>query len=323
MSHPTLVTLEDIRDAARRLHGTVVRTPLIPADWGDPDHPLWIKPESLQVIGAFKVRGALNAVGRIDAAVRSRGVVAYSSGNHAQAVAYAAASFGIAAHIVMPAETPDIKVRKTRALGAQVVLCGAGQREVVAAELVEKTGATLVPPFDHPDVIAGQGTAGLEIAEDLPEVANVLIPVSGGGLASGIGTAVKALCPQAQIFGVEPELAADTAAGLRAGHRVSMSIADRNRTIADGLRSEPSELTFAHLQRVLAGVLTVSEDEIRSAVRELVFKAHLVSEPSGAVALAAYRRHPLPPGRTVIILSGGNVEPATLRAILSGPSAAE
>lgn len=323
MSHPTLVTLEDIRDAARRLHGTVVRTPLIPADWGDPDHPLWIKPESLQVIGAFKVRGALNAVGRIDAAVRSRGVVAYSSGNHAQAVAYAAASFGIAAHIVMPAETPDIKVRKTRALGAQVVLCGAGQREVVAAELVEKTGATLVPPFDHPDVIAGQGTAGLEIAEDLPEVANVLIPVSGGGLASGIGTAVKALCPQAQIFGVEPELAADTAAGLRAGHRVSMSIADRNRTIADGLRSEPSELTFAHLQRVLTGVLTVSEDEIRSAVRELVFKAHLVSEPSGAVALAAYRRHPLPPGRTVIILSGGNVEPATLRAILSGPSAAE
>lgn len=323
MSHPTLVTLEDIRDAARRLHGSVVRTPLIPADWGDPDHPLWIKPESLQVIGAFKVRGALNAVGRIDAAVRSRGVVAYSSGNHAQAVAYAAARFGIAAHIVMPEETPDIKVRKTRALGAQVVLCGAGQREVVAAELVEKTGATMVPPFDHPDVIAGQGTAGLEIAEDLPEVANVLIPVSGGGLASGIGTAVKALCPQAQIFGVEPELAADTAAGLRAGHRVSMTIAERNRTIADGLRSEPSELTFAHLQRVLTGVLTVSEDEIRSAVRELVFKAHLVSEPSGAVALAAYRRHPLPPGRTVIILSGGNVEPATLRAILSGPSAAE
>jgi threonine dehydratase len=323
MSHPTLVTLEDIRDAARRLHGSVVRTPLIPADWGDPDRPLWIKPESLQVIGAFKVRGALNAVGRIDAEVRSRGVVAYSSGNHAQAVAYAAASFGIAAHIVMPEETPDIKVRKTRALGAQVVLCGAGQREAVAAELVEKTGATLVPPFDHPEVIAGQATAGLEIAEDLPEVANVLIPVSGGGLASGIGTAVKALCPQAQIFGVEPELAADTAAGLRAGHRVSMSIADRNRTIADGLRSEPSELTFAHLQRVLTGVLTVSEDEICSAVRELAFKAHLVSEPSGAVALAAYRRHPLPPGRTVIILSGGNVEPATLRAILSGPSAAE
>jgi threonine dehydratase len=323
MTTPTLVTLEDIRAAARRLYGGIVRTPLVPAQWGDPDRPLWIKPESLQVIGAFKVRGALNAVGRIDESVRSRGVVAYSSGNHAQAVAYAAATFGITAQIVMPQETPDIKVRKTRAYGAEVVLCGAGQRETVAAELVERTGATLVPPFDHPDVIAGQGTIGLEIAEDLPDVANVLVPVSGGGLASGIGTAVKALCPRAQIFGVEPELAADTAAGLQAGHRVSMPVADRNRTIADGLRSEPSALTFAHLQQVLSGVLTVTEDEIRSAVRELTFKAQLVSEPSGAVALAAYRRHPLPPGPTVIILSGGNVEPALLRDILFDQSAAE
>jgi threonine dehydratase len=321
MTTASLVTLDDIRAAAHRLRGAVVRTPLIPAEWSDPARPLWIKPESLQVIGAFKVRGALNAVGRIDPAVRSRGVVAYSSGNHAQAVAYAAATFGIDAHIVMPQETPDIKVRKTRAHGARVVLCGTGQREAVAAELVEQTGATLVPPFDHPDVIAGQGTAGLEIAEDMPEVANVLIPVSGGGLASGIGTAVKALCPQAQIFGVEPELAADTAAGLRTGHRVPMPVAERNRTIADGLRSEPSALTFAHLQRVLTDVLTVSEDEIRAAVRELAFKAHLVSEPSGAVALAAYRRHALPPGPTVMILSGGNVEPELLREILAGPSA--
>lgn len=321
MSTLTLVTIDDIRAAARRLHGGIVRTPLVPAGWGDPARPLWIKPESLQVIGAFKVRGALNAVATIDEAVRPRGVVAYSSGNHAQAVAYAAATFGITAHIVMPEETPDIKVRKTRAHGAQVVLCGAGQREAVAADLVERTGATLVPPFDHPDVIAGQGTVGLEIAQDMPDVANVLVPVSGGGLASGIGTAVKALCPQAQIFGVEPELAADTAAGLRAGHRVPMPVADRNRTIADGLRSEPSELTFAHLQRVLSDVLTVSEAEIRSAVQELAFQAQLVSEPSGAVALAAYRRHALPPGPTVIILSGGNVEQAMLLEILSEPSA--
>lgn len=320
MTVPAFVTLDDIRAAACRLRGAVVRTPLIPADWSDPARPLWIKPESLQVIGAFKVRGALNAVGRIDESVRPRGVVAYSSGNHAQAVAYAAAIFGIDAHIVMPEETPDIKVRKTRAHGARVVLCGPGQREAVAAQLVEQTGATLVPPFDHPDVIAGQGTAGLEIAEDMPEVANVLVPVSGGGLAAGIGTAVKALCPQAQIFGVEPELAADTAAGLRTGQRVSMPVAERNRTIADGLRSEPSALTFAHLQRVLTAVLTVSEEEIRSAVRELAFKAHLVSEPSGAVALAAYCRHELPPGPTVMILSGGNIEPELLREILSGPS---
>ena len=148
----------------------------------------------------------------------------------------------------------------------------------------------LVPPFDHPDIIAGQGTIGLEIAEDLPAVENVLVPVSGGGLASGIGTAIKALCPQARVFGVEPELAADTAEGIAQGHRVDWSIEDRNRTIADGLRSQPSELTFAHLQAVLDGVITVSESEIRSAVRELAIKSHLVSEPSGAVALAAYRQ---------------------------------
>jgi threo-3-hydroxy-L-aspartate ammonia-lyase len=316
MSAPTLVTVDDIRAAADRLRGSIMRTPLIPADWADPDRPLWIKPESLQVIGAFKVRGALNAIGRIEPDVRQRGVVAYSSGNHAQAVAYAAARFGIAAHIVMPEETPQVKVTRTRSHGARVVLCGAGQREAVAAELVEETGATLVPPFDHPDVIAGQGTIGLEIVEDLPDVATVLVPVSGGGLASGIGTAIRALCPDAQIFGVEPELAADTAAGLKRGGRVSMSIEDRNRTIADGLRSEPSELTFAHLQHVLTDVLTVSEMEIRSAVAELAVRARLVSEPSGAVALAAYRRYLTPPGRTVMVLSGGNIEPALLAEIV-------
>lgn len=320
MSAPTLISVDDIREAADRLRGNIMRTPLLAAPWaGDSGRPLWIKPESLQVIGAFKVRGALNAIGRLDADTRARGVVAYSSGNHAQAVAYAAASFGIAAHIVMPEETPQIKVQRTRGYGAQVVLCEAGRREVVAAELVGRTGATLVPPFDHRDVIAGQGTIGLEIAEDMPDVSTVLVPVSGGGLASGVGTAITALCPKAQVFGVEPELAADTAAGLRRGSRVPMSIGDRNRTIADGLRSEPSELTFAHLQRVLTDVLTVSEDDIRSAVAELAFQARLVSEPSGAVALAAYRRYETPPGRTVIILSGGNVEQAMLAQILAEP----
>jgi threo-3-hydroxy-L-aspartate ammonia-lyase len=279
---------------------------------------VWLKPENLQPIGAFKVRGAFNAIGRLDDAERARGVVAYSSGNHAQAVAYAAAAFGIRAHIVMPEETPNVKVQATRNHGAEVVLCGAGQREKVAAELVAETGGVLVPPFDHPDIIAGQGTIGLEIAADLPDVQNVLIPVSGGGLASGIGTAIKALCPRANIFGVEPELAADTAEGLRIGHRVDWSIEDRNRTIADGLRSQPSELTFAHLQKVLDGVITVAEDEIRAAVRELAYRAHLVSEPSGAVALAAYRRGGTPPGRTVLILSGGNIEPPVLKGILAG-----
>lgn len=313
-----MVTIDDIRAAAARVRAFVVRTPLVQALWGDDDRPLWIKPENLQPIGAFKVRGAFNAIGNLDESVRTRGVVAYSSGNHAQAVAYAAAVYAVPAHIVMPEETPAVKVDATRRHGAEVVLCGAGQRERVAAEVVEKTGGVLVPPFDHPDIIAGQGTLGLEIAEDLPAVDNVLVPVSGGGLASGVGVAIKALCPQARVFGVEPELASDTAQGLAHGHRVDWSIEDRNRTIADGLRSQPSELTFAHLQTVLDGVITVSENEIRDAVRELVGKAHLVAEPSGAVALAAYRRGETPAGRTVMVLSGGNIEPAMFAEILAG-----
>jgi threonine dehydratase len=315
---PRLITVDDVRAAADRIRGLVVRTPLVPAPWGDPDRPLWLKPESLQAIGAFKVRGAFNAIARLDEATRARGVVAYSSGNHAQAVAYAAAHYGIGAHIVMPAETPRVKIEATRSHGAEVVLCDAGQREQVADEVVARTGAVLIPPFDHPDVIAGQGTIGLEIAEDLPDVAAVIVPVSGGGLASGIGTAIEALAPQAAVVGAEPELAADTAESLAAGHRVDWSIADRNRTIADGLRSQPSELTFAHLRRLLDGLITVSENEIRHAVRELALHAHLVAEPSGATALAAYRRAQTPPGPTVVVVSGGNVEPALLAQILTG-----
>jgi threonine dehydratase len=313
-----MVTIDDIRAAATRIRAFAVRTPLLPALWADGDRPLWIKPENLQPIGAFKVRGAFNAIGNLDESVRTRGVVAYSSGNHAQAVAYAAAVYGVPAHLVMPRETPALKVEATRRHGAEVVLCGPGERERVAAEVQEQTGGVLIPPFDHPDIIAGQGTIGLEIAEDLPSVENVLVPVSGGGLASGIGAAIKALCPQARVFGVEPELAADTAEGLAQGRRVDWPIEDRNRTIADGLRSQPSELTFAHLQKFLDGMITVSESEIRSAVRELAVKAHLVSEPSGAVALAAYRQGHTPPGRTVMVLSGGNIDPAALTDILAG-----
>src|SRR5258707_272179 len=194
-----LVTIDDIRAAADRIRRHVLRTPLLPAPWGDPDRPLWIKPENLQAIGAFKVRGAFNAIGRLDEVTRARGVVAYSSGNHAQAVAYAAAVFGVPAHIVMPEETPGVKVAATRSHGADVVLCSAGQREKVADEVVALTGGVLIPPFDHPDVIAGQGTIGLEIADDLPDVATVLIPISGGGPASGIGMAIRALCPHPRI----------------------------------------------------------------------------------------------------------------------------
>ncbi|MBU9765213.1 threonine/serine dehydratase [Mycobacterium sp. TNTM28] len=313
-----LVTIDDIDAAARRIATDVVRTPLLPARWADPHRPLWLKPENLQPVGAFKIRGAFNALGTLAADVRAAGVVTYSSGNHAQAVAYAAAAYGVAAHIVMPEDTPAVKVQATRAHGVHVVLCGAGQRESVAAELVQQTGGVLVPPFDHPDVIAGQGTVGLEIAQDLAEVAAVLVPISGGGLASGVGTAIRARCPQATVFGVEPELAADTAESLAAGHLVDWPVARRNRTIADGLRATPSELTFAHLQRVIDEVITVSEVEIRSAVRELAERAHLVAEPSGAVALAGYRKAATPPGPTVVVVSGGNIASGLLAEILAG-----
>lgn len=312
-----LCTLDDVRAAAERIRGAVVRTPLVPAPWGDAGRPLWIKPENLQPIGAFKVRGAFNAIGALTPDERARGVVTYSSGNHAQAVAYAAAAFKIAAAIVMPEETPSVKVEATRGHGARVILCGAGEREKVADEVLAETGGVLIPPFDHLHVIAGQGTAGLEIAEDLPDVATVVVPVSGGGLASGVATAVKALCPSARVIGVEPELAADTAEGLRLGHRVDWPIADRNRTIADGLRSQPSELTFAHLQNLLDDLVTVTEEQIRTAVRELALRSHLVAEPSGAVALAAYRNASLPAGKTVVLLSGGNIETALLADLIS------
>lgn len=318
MAPVKLVTIEDIREAADRVRGTAVRTPLLPCPWADDDRPLWLKPENLQPIGAFKIRGAHNAIARLDARARARGVVTYSSGNHAQAVAYAARAAGITAHIVMPDVTPQVKVDRTRGYGAEVVLVPIGERESAAYEIAERRGAVLVPPFDHPDVIAGQGTIGLEIGADLPDVELVLVPVSGGGLASGVGTAVKALCPGASVVGVEPELAADTREGLAAGSLVDWPIERRARTIADGLRSQPSELTFAHLRAVLDGVVTVTEEEIKAAMRELATQGRLVVEPSGAVGLAAYRHRAadLPAGRTVVVVSGGNVERSELVDIL-------
>ncbi|MGQ0837071.1 threonine ammonia-lyase [Actinokineospora sp.] len=314
-----LVTLEDIQAAADLIKGTAVRTPLLPCPWTAPDRPLWLKPENLQPIGAFKIRGAYHAVARLTDERRARGVVAYSSGNHAQAVAYAAKLFDIPAWIVLPEDTPRVKIEATRAHGAEVVLVAVGQREVRAHEITEQRGATLIPPFDHPDVIAGQGTIGLEIIADLPDVDLVLAPVSGGGLISGIAAAVKALRPATQVWAVEPELAADTAASLAAGELVSWPVADRNRTIADGLRSQPSALTFAHQRALVDGIVTVSEDEIRRAVAEIAHRANLVAEPSGAVATAGYlyRADELPKGRTVAVVSGGNLEPATLAELLA------
>lgn len=309
-----LVTLADIEAAARRVAGTAVRTPLLPCPWA-PRSPLWLKPENLQPIGAFKIRGAYNAIARLTDEQRALGVVAYSSGNHAQAVAYAAREFGVRAWIVVPKDTPVVKIEATRSHGAEVVLSEVGQREAKAAEIQAETGAALIPPFDHPDVIAGQGTIGLEIADDL-DADVVLVPVSGGGLISGVATAIKHRSPKTQVWAVEPELAADTAASLAAGHLVDWSVADRNRTIADGLRSQPSPLTFAHQQAYVDGIVTVSEDEIRAAVALLAHKANLVAEPSGAVTVAGYLNRDLPEGKTVAVISGGNIDPEMLRQIL-------
>jgi threonine dehydratase len=314
-----LVTISDIEAAAKRVEGVAVRTPLLLQTW-DPRRSLWLKPESLQPVGAFKVRGAFNAIAGLDDERRARGVIAYSSGNHAQAVAYAAQQYGVPAVIVVPDVAPRIKVEATRSYGAEVIEVPIGEHEGKARELAAERGLTLVPPYDDAAIIAGQGTAGLEIAEDLPDVEVVLVPVSGGGLAAGVGTAIKARCPRARVIGVEPALAADAADSLQRGELVDWPQADRARTIADGLRSHLSELTFAHLRAVVDAMVTVTEDEIREAVRVLARKARLVAEPSGAVTTAAYLFHAgeLPAGRTVAVVSGGNADPAMFAEILAG-----
>ncbi|MGH3631249.1 MAG: threonine ammonia-lyase [Sciscionella sp.] len=314
-----MVTIDDISRAAARIRGAVAVTPLLACPWADDERPLWLKPENLQPVGAFKLRGAWNAIALLPASARARGVVAYSSGNHAQAVAYAARHAGVPSVIVVDDSAPATKIEATRSHGAEVITVPLAEREAVAHRVAAERGASLIPPFDAPEVIAGQGTIGVELLADLPDLDVVLVPVSGGGLASGIGVAVKALRPQAKVIGVEPELAADTRDGLLAGHRVDWPVEQRRRTIADGLRAQPSELTFAHLSSVLEGMVTVSESEIHEAVRCLALRSHIVAEPSGAVATAAYlhRTAELPPGRTVAVVSGGNIDRALLAEILS------
>ena len=312
-----LITIDDIEAAARRIAGSAVRTPLTPCLWADEDRPLWLKPEQLQPIGAFKIRGAANAVARIPEETRKNGVVAYSSGNHAQAVAYTAKLYGIPATIVVTTNTPQVKIDATAAHGAKVVIVPPADRESAAEEIVAAQGGTLVPPFDHPDVIAGQGTIGLEIAADLPDVEVVLVPVSGGGLIAGVATAIKARAPHAKVIGVEPELAGDTAEGFRLGRLPDWSTDDRARTIADGLRSTPSELTFAHIRAYVDDVVTVTEDEIRAAVAVLATRSQQVAEPSGAVTTAAYLHRDLPKGRTVAVVSGGNIDPTLFAEVLT------
>lgn len=315
-----LVSADEIRSAANRLSGIALRTPLVPLRIGS--ERILVKAESLQPTGAFKLRGAYAAISLLPAEQRLRGVVTHSSGNHGYAVAYAAASLGVQATVVVPLNAPEVKIAGARSQGATIVRCEPTMqaRESAVEQLVSEHGYTLIPPFDHADVIAGQGTIGLEIAADFPEVDLVLCPISGGGLISGVAAAIKAVKPSALVVGVEPELAADARDSLRAGHRVAWPAAQTARTVADALRVEQiGELPMAHIAALVDDIVTVSDDEIFAAMRLLATGARLVAEPGGAVAVAAcmFRQDELPPsGNKVAILSGGNVDPSLLITVL-------
>jgi threonine dehydratase len=312
------VTLAELRAAQDRLRGVAMHTPLV--SWEGSD--LWVKAEGLQPIGSFKLRGAFNKIVQLSAREQARGVITYSSGNHAQGVSYAARALGIKAVIVMPSNAPLVKVNATRALGAEIVTVGpaSAERKAKAEELAATFGYVVIPPYDDRDIIAGQGTCGLEILADRPEVDLVLAPVGGGGLLSGVAAALKQSSPAVRVIGVEPELASDAAESFKVGSIVSFTGKQTSRTAADGLRTQSvGALNFAHMQAYVDDIVTVTEDEIRETMRRMIFATRLVPEPSGAVALAAvlFHREQLPPARqTVAIMSGGNVEPSVLRSVL-------
>ena len=324
----TLVAIDAIRAAASRIASIAIRTPLIRAPfpgvsgYGQP-REIWLKAESLQPIGAFKIRGASNKILQLTPDEIARGVITYSSGNHAQGVAYAARAVGAKAVIVMPSNAPAIKRAATLALGAEVVDVGvaSSERLAVAEQLVREHGYVVIPPYDDEQIIAGQGTCGLEIVNDLPDVDLVVSPVSGGGLLSGVSAAVKQVRPHAKVFGIEPELAGDTAESFRTGSIVTWPAELSSRTIADGLRTQSVGVrNFAHLQAFVDGIITVTEAEIRAAMRAIVAATRLVPEPSGAVSTAAllFHAHELPEYRkAVAVVSGGNVDPAFLAQVLT------
>ena len=318
-----LVTLDELRAAQARIRGVAVHTPLVRLSERSFAGEVYIKAEGLQPVGSFKIRGAYNKITQLSPAERSRGVITYSSGNHAQAVAYAARAVGTKAVIVMPSNAPEIKRRATTALGAEIVTVGpaSSERKQKAEELQTQHGYLMIPPYDDPAIIAGQGTCGLEILEDLPDVDLVLSPVSGGGLLSGIAAAIKHQRPEVRVIGIEPALAADAQESLRAGKLVTWPAEMTTRTIADGLRTQSlGELNFLHVRAFVDDILTVTEDEIRQAMRNLVHSARLTPEPSGAVTTAAMLCHQdrlLPYRKAVVVMSGGNVEPEMLRQLLA------
>ncbi len=328
----SLVLLSDLKAAHKRIAGVAVRTPLLSLPAVNVPAQIWLKDEGAQPIGSFKLRGAANKIFSLTPEARSRGVITFSSGNHAQGVAYAARQAGIKAVIVMPRDAPAIKRTATEALGAEIVFVGSAstERKLRAEQLAAEHGYAMVPPYDDEAIIAGQGTCGLEILEDLPDVDLVLVPVSGGGLLSGIAAAIKHQRPEVSVIGIEPELAGDAHESFQLRTLQTWPAELTTRTIADGLRTQSlGERNWAHIHAFVDNIITVSEDEIRAAVRYIHENAParpnsgdrgLVAEPSGAVTTAAllFHTHQLLPFRkAVAVLSGRNIDPQILHQLLT------
>jgi threo-3-hydroxy-L-aspartate ammonia-lyase len=346
---PALITLADILAARDRIANTAIRTPLIPLslerlraaglDLPTSSPAIYLKDESAQPIGSFKLRGAYNKIASLTPEELKRGVITYSSGNHAQGVAYAARALGAKAVIVMPENAPRIKREATLALGAEVVTVGPAstERKLKAEELVAAHGYIMVPPYDDPQIIAGQATCGLEILEQLaalnttePNVTTpdlILAPVSGGGLLSGIATGIKLASNQTapQVYGVEPALAADAHESFRTRTLIEWPAAKTTRTLADGLRTQSlGELNFAHILHHVDNIVTVTEEEIRTTLRLILRATDITAEPSGAVALAAalFHANELPAtSRIVAVVSGGNLDPDLRTQLLTETAA--
>jgi threonine dehydratase len=306
------VTIDDIRAASERIRPIAKRTPVMRSRGFDAEAGVtaFLKCENFQTGGAFKIRGASNFLRSIPKADLPRGVVAYSSGNHAQAVAIAARDLGVKATLVMPADAPRSKMEATRAQGADIVIYDrfTEDRAAIGARISKETGATLVPPFDHPWIVAGQGTTALELIEEVPDLDAIVVPIGGGGLMSGCSIAAKALKPGIRVIGVEPAAANDAALSLEAGKRIEIAPPD---TIADGLRvPQLGELTFSIIRENVERVVLVTDDEIRAAVKWLLTRAKILVEPSGAATAAAAMFRKLPPDlkRVGLVLSGGNVD---------------
>jgi threonine ammonia-lyase medium form len=320
MSNDT-VTFTDVQAAAARLHGQAHRTPIITSETFDQiaGCRVYFKCENLQRAGAFKFRGAYNALSLLTAEQRQRGVAAFSSGNHAQGLALAAKMLGVPATIVMPSDAPAIKMEATRGYGAEVVLYDrlTGDREAIARQLASEHGLAVIPPFDHPHIIAGQGTAAMELFEDMPDLDFLITPVGGGGLISGCATAAKVMQPNVRVIGVETEPANDAWQSLRAGKRVTIPVPD---TIADGIRTTSlGIITFKIMQRLVEDIVLVTDADVIETMRFMLIRMKLLAEPTGAVPAAALMMHKVQgvEGKQVgVIVSGGNADPALLKQIL-------